>query len=97
MNETSKSEINSMLASIIIIITVAFIAVEVAIWTGALQVSGLGNLGYGVDKLLENPAFVGLLSTIDFGTSAASCRKSLKQMRLGTRTNSLKHSITTSP
>jgi hypothetical protein len=57
-----------MLAAIIIIITIAFMVLEVAIWTGNLKIEALGNLNYGLDKILENPAFVGLLVTLIVGT-----------------------------
>lgn len=75
---TSQNTLNSMLAAVILIVTVAFIAVEVVIWTGAVQTSALGNLGYGVDKLLENPAFVGLLSTLIVGTASGFMQKVFK-------------------
>lgn len=67
-----------MLAFVIIIVTIAFVVVEVLIWTGAVQTSALGNLGYGVDKVLENPAFVGFLSTLIVGTASGFMQKVFK-------------------
>ena len=75
---TSQNKLNSMLASVILIVTVAFVAVEVVIWVGGLQTTALGNLGYGVDKLLENPAFVGLLTTLIVGTGSGFMQKVFK-------------------
>ena len=69
---------NSTLAAIIIILTVAFVVVEVFVWTGVLEVSALGNLGYGVDKLLENPSFVGVLATLIVGTASGFMQKVFK-------------------
>ncbi len=63
-------KINSTLAVIIITITVVFLVVEALIWTGYVRVEALGNLGYGVDKLLENPAFVGLLTASIVGAAS---------------------------
>jgi len=63
-------KINSTLAIIIITITVVFLVVEALIWTGYVRVEALGNLGYGVDKLLENPAFVGLLTASIVGAAS---------------------------
>jgi hypothetical protein len=76
--ETSKNEMSSMFATVVIIITVAFLAVQVVIWTGALQTSALGNLGYGLDKILENPAFVGLLGTLIIGAASGFMQKVFK-------------------
>jgi len=63
-------KINSTLAVIITAITVVFLVVEALIWTGYVRVEALGNLGYGVDKLLENPAFVGLLTASIVGAAS---------------------------
>lgn len=59
-----------MLALVMIIITVGFMGLEVLIWTGNLKIEALGNLSYGLDKLLENPAFVGLLATLIVGVAS---------------------------
>jgi hypothetical protein len=69
MNESFK-KINSTMAALIIAVTVVFLVVEALIWTGQVKVEALGNLGYGVDKLLENPAFVGLLTAAIVGAAS---------------------------
>ena len=58
------------MAAVIIAVTVVFLVVEALIWTGYVRVEALGNLGYGVDKLLENPAFVGLLTAAIVGAAS---------------------------
>lgn len=79
MNATSQFKVNSILAAIIIIITVAFMSLEVLIWTGELKVEALGNLSYGLDKLLENPAFVGLLATLIVGAGSGFMQNVFKK------------------
>lgn len=56
-----------MLASIIGIVMIVFMIFEVLIWCDVIAIDQLGNLGYGLDRLLENPAFVGLLATVVVG------------------------------
>ena len=68
-----------MLAAIVIIITVAFMMLEVAIWTGNLEISALGNLSYGLDKVLQNPAFVGLLTTLIVGVASGFMKNVFKK------------------
>lgn len=52
---------------------------EVAVWTGNLQIEALGNLSYGLDKLLENPAFVGLLATLIVGAASGFMQNVFKK------------------
>ena len=66
----SENKFDSRLAVLIIAITVVFLIFQGLIWTGQLQIKVLGNLSYGLDKLLENPAFVGILATIIVGTAS---------------------------
>lgn len=79
MNATSEFKVNSMLATVIIIITISFMILEVAVWTGNLQIEALGNLSYGLDKLLENPAFVGLLATLIVGAASGFMQNVFKK------------------
>ena len=64
----AEKKIDSRFALLILAVTAVFMAVEGLIWGGVIQVSALGNLGNGLDKLLENPAFVGVLATLIDGT-----------------------------
>lgn len=68
-----------MLAVIIIVITAAFMGLEVAIWTGNVEIAALGNLNDGLDKVLENPAFVGLLATLIVGTASGFMQNVFKK------------------
>ena len=43
-----------------------------------IETRALGNVGYGMDKLLENPAFVGLLATLIVGTISGFMQKVIK-------------------
>jgi hypothetical protein len=79
VNATSLKKINSTLALLIIAITVVFLVFEALIWTGQVKIEALGNLGYGLDKLLENPAFVGLLATVIVGTASGFMQNVLKK------------------
>lgn len=55
----------SAFATFLIILTAIFLIVEVLLWTGVIpSIEVLGNLGYGVDQWLENPAFAGLMMTL---------------------------------
>lgn len=64
----AEKKIDSRFALLILAVTAVFMAVEGLIWGGVIQVSALGNLGNGLDKLLENPAFVGFVATLIDGT-----------------------------
>jgi hypothetical protein len=64
----AEKKIDSRFALLILAVTAVFMAVEGLIWGGVIQVSALGNLGNGLDNLLENPAFVGVLATLIDGT-----------------------------
>jgi hypothetical protein len=71
--------VNSNLALIIIIVTVAFLCLEVLVWTNQLKLEALGNLGKGADKILDNPAFVGLLATTLVGAVSGFMQKVFKK------------------
>jgi hypothetical protein len=75
----AEKKINSTFALLIITVTAVFLVVEALIWGGVIQVSALGNLGNGLDKLLENPAFVGLLATLVDGTLSGFMQNVLKK------------------
>jgi len=58
----------TVLAEFLIVLTVGFLIIEALIWTGLIpSIEALGNLGYGVDQWLENPAFVGLVMALLVG------------------------------
>ena len=65
-----QKKFDSTLGLLILAVTVIFMVLEALIWTGQVRLDQLGNLGYGLDKLLENPAFVGLLTTLIVGTGS---------------------------
>ena len=75
----SEKKINSYLALIIITVTVVFLVTEALIWTNQIKIEALGNLSNGADKLLENPAFVGLVATVIVGTASGFMQKVFKQ------------------
>ena len=75
----SGKTINSNLALIIIIVAICFLGLEVLIWTNIVQLEALGNLGNGANKILENPAFVGLLATVIVGAASGFMQKVFKQ------------------
>jgi hypothetical protein len=75
----SENKFDSRLAVLIIAITVVFLIFQGLIWTGQLQIKVLGNLSYGLDKLLENPAFVGVLATIIVGTASGFMQNVFKK------------------
>jgi len=64
----AEKKFDSTFALLILAVTAVFMVFEGLIWGGVIQVSALGNLGNGLDKLLENPAFVGVLATLIDGT-----------------------------
>jgi hypothetical protein len=55
------------LALILAILTVVFIVCEILIWFNVLSLPQLGNLGYSLDQIFDNPAFVGLIATVFVG------------------------------
>ena len=55
------------LAVVLAGLTVVFLVAEALIWFNVISIPELGNLGYGLDQLLDNPAFVGLLATVFVG------------------------------
>jgi hypothetical protein len=55
------------LALILAILTVVFIVCEALIWFNVLSLPQLGNLGYSLDQIFDNPAFVGLIATVFVG------------------------------
>ena len=75
----SEKTVNSNLALIIIIVMAVFLGLEVLIWTNIIQLEALGNLGNGANKLLENPAFVGLLATVFVGAVSGFMQKVFKK------------------
>jgi len=75
----AEKKIDSRFALLILAVTAVFLVVEGLIWGGVIQVSALGNLGNGLDKLLENPAFVGLLATVIDGTLSGFMQNVLKK------------------
>lgn len=75
----AEKKIDSRFALLILAVTAVFLAFEGLIWGGVIQVSALGNLGNGLDKLLENPAFVGLLATLIDGTLSGFMQNVLKK------------------
>jgi hypothetical protein len=62
----SEKEI-SYLAVILAILSLVFMVCEILIWFNVLSLPQLGNLGYNLDQLFENPAFVGLIATVFVG------------------------------
>jgi hypothetical protein len=75
----SEKKIDSNLAVLIMLVSIVFIVVEVFVWTGQLRIDALGNLGYGLDKLLDNPAFVGLIETLIVGTCSGFMQNVFKK------------------
>ena len=55
------------LALTLAILSVVFLVCEVLIWFNVLSLPQLGNLGYGLDQLFDNPAFVGLVTALFIG------------------------------
>lgn len=55
------------LALTLAILTVVFVICEILIWFNVVSLPQLGNLGYGLDQLFDNPAFVGLVTTVFVG------------------------------
>jgi hypothetical protein len=55
------------LALMLGILSVVFVAIEILIWFNVVSLPQLGNLGYSLDQLLDNPAFVGLVATVFVG------------------------------
>jgi len=55
------------LALTLAILTAIFMVSEVLIWFNVISLPQLGNLGYNIDQLLDNPAFVGLIATAFVG------------------------------
>ena len=78
MNVVSGKTVNSNLALIILVIAAVFLGLEVLIWTNMIQLEALGNLGNGANKILENPAFVGLLATVIVGAASGFMQKVFK-------------------
>jgi len=62
----SKQEYN-YLAMILVILTVMFVVVEALIWFDVIDIPQLGNLNNKLDQLFDNPAFVGLITTLFVG------------------------------
>jgi hypothetical protein len=75
----SEEKFNSTLGLVIIFVSVVFIVTQVPIWTGAISIDQLGNLNNGLDKLLDNPAFVGLLVSIFVGVASGFMQNVLKK------------------
>jgi hypothetical protein len=75
----SENRLNSTLGLVIIFVSVVFIVVEASIWTGAISIQQLGNLNNGLDKLLDNPAFVGLLVSVFVGVASGFMQNVLKE------------------
>jgi len=75
----SEKKINSNLALIIIAVTVIFLIIEGLVWTNQIKIEALGNLSNGTDKLLENPAFVGLMATVIVGAASGFMQKVFKK------------------
>jgi hypothetical protein len=75
----SEKKINSNLALIIITVTAVFLIIEGLIWTNQIKIEALGNLSNGADKLLENPAFVGLVATVIVGATSGFMQKVFKK------------------
>jgi hypothetical protein len=75
----SEKKINSNLALIIITVTIIFLIIEGLIWTNQIKIEALGNLNNGTDKLLENPAFVGLIATVIVGAASGFMQKVFKK------------------
>mgnify|MGYP001106199431 CR=1 FL=1 len=57
----------SYLALTLAILTAVFMVCELLIWFNVVSLPQLGNLGYSLDQLFDNPAFVGLLATVFVG------------------------------
>ena len=74
-----QKRFDSTLGLLILAVTIIFMVLEALIWTGQVRLDQLGNLGYGLDKLLENPAFVGLLTTLIVGTGSGFMQNVLKK------------------
>ena len=74
-----QKRFDSTLGLLILAVTVIFMGLEALIWTGQVRLDQLGNLGYGLNKLLENPAFVGLLTTLIVGTGSGFMQNVLKK------------------
>jgi len=74
-----EKKINSNLALIIITVAVIFLVVEALIWTNQIKIEALGNLSKGADKILDNPAFVGLLATVIVGAVSGFMQKAFKK------------------
>ena len=75
----AEKKIDSRFALLILAVTAVFMVVEGLIWGGVIQVSALGNLGNGLDKLLENPAFVGVCATVIDGTLSGFMQNVVKK------------------
>ena len=68
--QLEQKRFDSTLGLLILAVTIIFMVLEALIWTGQVRLDQLGNLGYGLDKLLENPAFVGLLTASIVGAAS---------------------------
>jgi hypothetical protein len=54
-------------ALILAILSLVFVVCEALIWFNVISLPQLGNLGYNLDQLFDNPAFVGLVATVFVG------------------------------